>query len=80
MADGELLANIRYFTTRRGFQRRPACARTRGPGDNSEARQTGRIEAGRYPSRTQAGSPCNDRICKAHATIIPRPPRREIDE
>src|SRR5215471_4852832 len=33
-----------------------ACAETRGPGDNSKAGNNRRIEAGRYPLRTQDGA------------------------
>jgi hypothetical protein len=51
------------------------CAETRGPGDNSKPGNNRRIEAGRYPLRTQAGNKYVTIGFKqsTSATIIPRP-------
>lgn len=51
------------------------CAETRGPGDNSEAGNNRRIEAGRYPLRTQDGKKYVTLGYKnsTSITVIPRP-------
>lgn len=51
------------------------CAETRGPGDNSKAGNNRRVEAGRYPLLTQAGTKyvtLNFKDSKS-MTAIPRP-------
>jgi hypothetical protein len=51
------------------------CAETRGPGDNSRTGNNRRIEAGRYPLRTQDGKKYVTIGYKGSAsiTVIPRP-------